>query len=127
MSCNVYALCELTDINCIILKDYKMILKEFSKFLQNHEEEIIKNKSTITLLGTWIKSILEKQPHSNVEKIIHAEITIAENKKGDYLLIAKSPSGQSLTESLYNFALSYEHHLMKKWLENKKASDFKNE
>ena len=104
-----------------------MILKEFSKFLKSHDKDIIENKSTITLLGVWIKSILDKQPHSNVEKIIHAEITIAENKKGDYLLIAKSPSGQSLTQSLYNCALSYEHHLMKRWLENKKASDFKDE
>lgn len=103
-----------------------MILSEFSKFLQEHEQEIIGNKKTCTtLLGTWISSILEKRPKTNVEKIIHHEISLAKNKAGDYLLVAKSPSGQTLTNALYNFALSYEQHVMTKWLQDKKPSDFK--
>ena len=102
-----------------------MILTEFSKFLQSKENEIIEKKSCTSLLGHWVKSILEKQPQSNVEKIIHAEITLATNKKGDYLLIAKSESGRVLTESLYKFALSYEQHVLNKWLIDKRPSDFK--
>lgn len=101
-----------------------MILSEFSKYLQNNEQKIIENKSCTNLLGVWIKLILEKKPKSNVEKIIHAEIMLAKNKAGDYLLIAKSESGRTLTNALYNFALSYEQHVLKKWLENKNASDF---
>ncbi len=102
-----------------------MILNEFAKYLQQNEEKIIQNKSCTNLLITWIKSILEKKPKTNVEKIIHAEITLAKNNIGDSLLIAKSESGRTLTNALYNFALSYEQHTLKKWLQNKKPSDFK--
>lgn len=101
-----------------------MILTEFSKFLQEKEQEIIENKSSIKLLGTWIKIMLGKKPKTNVEKIIHAEITLAENKLGDYLLVAKSESGRTLTNALYNFALSYEQHVMNKWLQDKNPIDF---
>ena len=102
-----------------------MILTEFSKFLQEHENEIIEKKSSISLLGQWIKSVLERKPKTNVEKIIHTEITLAKNKAGDYLLVAKSESGRTLTNALYNFSLSYEQHIMTKWLQDKKPSDFK--
>lgn len=101
-----------------------MILTEFSKFLQSKEEEIIEKKSCTSLLGAWVKEILEKTPQTNVEKIIHTEITLAKNNKGDYLLIAKSQSGRTLTNALYNFALSFEQHVLKQWLEDKKPADF---
>lgn len=101
-----------------------MILTEFSKFLQENEQEIVEKKSCISLLGHWIKAVLEKKPKTNVEKIIHAEISLATNKAGDYLLVAKSESGRTLTNSLYNFALSYEQHVLKKWLQDKNPSDF---
>lgn len=105
-----------------------MILTEFSKYLQEHEQEITGNKKTcVILLGAWIKSVLEKRPKNNVEKIIHHEISLATNKTGDYLLVAKSPSGQTLTNALYNFALSYEQHVMTKWLQDKKPDDFRSE
>jgi len=101
-----------------------MILKEFSKYLQDNEQEIIDKKSCTSLLGCWVRTVLEKQPKSNVEKVIHAEITLAKNNLGDYLLIAKSESGRTLTNALYNFALSYEQHVLKKWLQDKKPDDF---
>lgn len=102
-----------------------MILSEFSKFLQDREQEIIEKKSCTKLLGQWIKDILEKKPKSNVEKIIHTEVTLAKNKAGDYLIVAKSESGRTLTNALYNFALSYEQHVLNKWLQDKKPEDFK--
>lgn len=105
--------------------DKQMILTEFSKFLQDHEQEIIEKKPCTILLGQWIKSVLEKKPKNNVEKIIHTEITLAKNKIGDYLLIAKSESGRTLTNALYNFALSYEQYILNKWLQDKKPQDFK--
>jgi hypothetical protein len=104
-----------------------VILSEFSKFLQENEQEIINKKSCVSLLGLWVKSVLEKKPKTNVQKVIHAEIALGKNKVGDYLLVAKSESGRVLTEALYNFALSYEHHVMRKWLQDKKPIDFKNE
>lgn len=103
-----------------------MILTEFAKFLQEKEQDITNEKKSCTmLLGIWIKSILEKKPKTNVEKIIHAEVSLAKNKVGDYLLIAKSDSGRTLTNALYNFAMSYEQHVLNKWLKDKKPSDFK--
>lgn len=101
-----------------------LILTELAKFLQENEEEIINKKPCVILLGHWIKSILERKPKTNVEKIIHAEISLAKNKAGYYLLVAKSPSGQTLTNALYNFALSYEQHVMRKWIEDRKPQDF---
>ncbi|MBR1942660.1 hypothetical protein IJ843_02870 [bacterium] len=101
-----------------------MIIAEFAKFLQQHDDEIIKNKSTCHLLCNWVIEILERKPKNNVEKIIHAEIACAKNECGEFLLVAKSESGQKLTKALYHFALSYEQHLMRKWLENKNTNDF---
>jgi len=101
-----------------------MILTEFSKYLQDNEQEIIDKKSCTSLLLQWIKSVLEKKPKTNVEKIIHTEISLAKNKVGDYLLVAKSESGRTLTNALYNFALSYEQHVLKKWLQDKTPKDF---
>ena len=101
-----------------------MILKEFATFLQENEQKIIEKKSCTMLLGTWVKSVLEKKPKTNVEKIVHQEIALAKNKAGDYLLIAKSESGRTLTSALYNFAMSYEQHVLTKWLHDKKPSDF---
>lgn len=102
-----------------------MILTEFAKFLQENEQTIIEKKSCTSLLSAWIKSVLEQKPKTNVDKIIHTEIALAKNKVGDYLLIAKSESGRTLTNALYNFALSYEQHVLKKWLADKKPEDFK--
>lgn len=101
-----------------------MILAEFSKYLQDNENEIIKKKSCTRLLGQWIKTVLENNPKTNVEKIIHTEINLAKNNVGDYLLIAKSESGRILTKALYNFALSYEQHVLQKWLQDKTSEDF---
>ena len=101
-----------------------MIIAEFAKFLQQNDEEIINNQSTCNLLCSWVIEILERRPKTNVEKVVHAEIACAKNEVGEFFLVAKSVSGQKLTQALYNFALSYEQHLMRKWLENKKATDF---
>ena len=49
---------------------------------------------------------------------------LAENKSGDFLITGKSESGRVLVNALYNFALSYEHHLMSKWLSNTVPDDF---
>jgi len=101
-----------------------VILSEFAKYLQTKDQEILDKESGINFLGLWIKSVLEKKPSTHVEKIIHKEITLAKNKVGDYLIVAKSDSGRVLTNALYNFALSYEQHLLKRWLEDKNANDF---
>ena len=99
-----------------------MILKEFSDYLQKEEN---KEKSPVSLLIFWVKNKIEQPPKSNIDKIIQKEIYIAKNKAGDFLLIGKSPSGRTLIQSLYNFALSFEQQELARWLHNKKPQDFK--
>ena len=102
-----------------------MILSEFSKYLQSRNEYITPNRSSGTkILCDWIKLVINKNPKNNVDKIVHKEIMLAENKSGDFFIVGKSESGRVLVNALYNYALSYEHYIMSKWLEDKKANDF---
>ncbi len=104
-----------------------MILSEFSKYLQSRNNDITSGQSTGTqILCDWIKLVIYKNPKNNVDKIVHREIMLAENKSGDFLIVGKSESGRVLVNALYNYALSYEHYIMSKWLEDKKPEDFNN-
>lgn len=103
-----------------------MILSEFSKYIQSRNNDITSNKATGTkILCDWIELVINKNPKNNVEKIVHKEIMLAKNKSNDFFIVGKSESGRVLVNALYNYALSYEHYIMSKWLENKKANDFK--
>jgi hypothetical protein len=106
-------------------KNKIMILEEFSKYLQEHKEEIVAGDTTATkLLCEWIRQIIHQNPRENMDKIIHTEIMLAENKTGDFLIVGKSESGRTLVNALCNFALSYENYLMSRWLADKKPDDF---
>lgn len=103
-----------------------MILNEFSKYLQTKNEDIISNKTTTSkLLCEWISLVINKNPKNNIDKIVHKEILLAENKSKDFLIVGKSDSGRVLVNALYNFALSYENYIMQKWLSDKNPNDFK--
>lgn len=102
-----------------------MILQEFSTYLKQFSDEITQNKITATkVLCQWIHVVINKNPKNHVDKIVHKEIMLAENKYGDFLIVGKSESGRVLVNALYNYALSYENFLMSRWLENKKPKDF---
>ena len=102
-----------------------MILTAFSKYLQEHNDDLIQNKTTSTkLLCEWIRAVVYKNPKNNVDKIIHREIMLAENSSGDFLIVGKSESGRVLVNALNNFALSYDNYLMSKWLADKKPHHF---
>jgi len=102
-----------------------LILKEFSIYLQERNKDIISNKTTTTkLLCEWIKFVINKNPKNHVDKIVHKEIMLAQNKSGDFFIVGKSESGRVLVNALYNFALSYEHYIMSKWLIDKTPEDF---
>lgn len=102
-----------------------MILKEFALYLQSKNQEIMSGKTTCTkLLCEWIRIVIKKNPKNNVDKIVHKEITLAENKNGDFLIVGKSSSGRVLVKALYNFSQSYENYIMQKWLQDKQPKDF---
>lgn len=104
-----------------------MILNAFSKYLQERKDDIINNRTTTTkLLCQWIKLIIDKKPENNVDKIVHEEIMLCENKDGSFFIVGNSKSGRVLVKALYNFALSYETYIMSKWLSGIKPDDFTN-
>ena len=92
-----------------------MILRDFSKYLQKYNTEIIKNEtSSSKLLCEWIRRVINNPPKTNADKIVHKEIMLAENESGDFLIIGKSESGRVLIKALNNFAISYENYIMSK-------------
>ena len=97
-----------------------MILKEFSKFLQKNKE-----KNSVNLLNEWLIERLTKPSLNKVDNVIKTELYYAKNNNGKTLIIAKSDTGRTLLNALYNFSMSYEQYKMAKFLHDKKSSDFK--
>ncbi|MBQ9246050.1 hypothetical protein IJ182_07280 [bacterium] len=98
-----------------------MILKEFSKYLQEN-----KDKNSVSLLNEWIIERLQKPSLNKVDNILKAELYFLKNNNNKTLIIAKRDTGRTLLNALYNFALSFEQYKLAKFLHNKKSTDFKN-
>jgi hypothetical protein len=95
-----------------------MILAEYAKYLQEHNDELLKKQTTpLKLLHKWLETVIYKNPKNNAEKIIHKEIMYAKNENGDYIIVGKSDSGRVLVSALIKFAKSYENYTHSKWLE----------
>ena len=97
-----------------------MILKEFSKYLQQN-----KDKNSVSLLNKWIIERLQKPSLNKVDIILKTELYFLKNNNNKTLIIAKSDTGRTLINALYNFALSFEQYKLAKFLHDKKSSDFK--
>lgn len=97
-----------------------MILKELSKYLQEN-----KDKNSVNLLNDWIIERLQRPSLDKVDNILKAEFYFAKNNNDKTLIIAKSESGRTLLNALYNFSLSYEQYKLAKFLHDKKSTDFK--
>lgn len=94
-----------------------MIISEFAKYLQEHNEDLLTRKTTpIQLLHEWLSAVINKNPKNNIDKIIHKEILYCENPQGDYLIVGKSDSGRVLVSALIKFAKSYENYNHAKWV-----------
>lgn len=95
-----------------------MIIAEFAKYLQEHNEELLTRKTTpLMLLHEWLRTVINKNPKNNIDKIIHKEILYCENENGDYLIVGKSDSGRVLVSALIKFAKSYANYNYAKWME----------
>ncbi len=97
-----------------------MILKEFSKYLQEN-----KDKNSVKLLNEWITERLKRPSLNKVDNILKAELYYLKNNNDKTLIIAKSDTGRTLINALYNFALSFEQYKLAKFLHDKKSTDFK--
>ena len=68
-----------------------MIITEFAKYLQQHNDELLIHKTTpLKLLHEWLKLVINKNPKTNIDKIVHKEILYCENGNGDYLIVGCS-------------------------------------
>ncbi len=94
-----------------------MIISEFAKYLQEHNDDLLTRKTTpMRLLHKWLRAVINKNPKNNIDKIVHREILYCENENGDYLIVGKSDSGRVLVTALINFAKSYENYNHAKWV-----------
>lgn len=94
-----------------------MIISEFAKYLQQHNDELLTRKTTpLKLLHEWLRAVINKNPKNNIDKIVHKEILYCENENGDYLIVGKSDSGRVLVDALIKFAKSYENYNHAKWI-----------
>ena len=82
-----------------------MILKEFSKYLQKNKE-----KDSVNLLNEWIIKRLQRSSLEKTDIILKTELYLLKNNNGKTLIIAKSETGRTLLNALYNFALSFEEY-----------------
>ena len=96
-----------------------MILKEFSKYLQQN-----KDKNSVILLNKWIIERLMRPSLDKVDNILKTELYFAKNSNGKTLIIAKSETGRTLLNALYNFSLSFEQYKFAKFLHDKRSNDF---
>ena len=97
-----------------------MILKEFSKYLQQNRD-----KNSVELLNKWIIERLQKPSLDKVDNILKTELYYAKNKNEQTLVIAKSETGRTLINALYNFALSFEQYKYAKFMHEKNQKDIK--
>lgn len=100
-----------------------MIIKAFATYLQSFDKKGT-DKTPLALLYQWLTEILSQSADDNVKRVIHEEIMIEKNNIGMFAIHAKSNSGKKLLESLYNFALSYEHQKFTRWVHKINADDF---
>ena len=82
----------------------------------------------LTAIVTLVSAYIGLQVANNgvKGKFFNSDLYNAENGEGEFLIVGKSESGRVLVNALYNFALSYENHIMSKWLADKKPGDFQN-
>ena len=111
-----------------------MILEAFAKYLQEADPEV----PASFILARWLWERLSFPPETNVDKVIHCELTLATRKtqtagslrlEADhggtaYVFNALSDSGRKLLQSLHQYSLSYEQQKWARWVHFVKASDF---
>lgn len=97
-----------------------MILDAFAKSYHKFAADI----PPIILLNRWLKDILKNVPETNVEKIIHTELSLIEGDNGLYAIMGKDPRGQKLLKNLYSLVESLERQEFSRWLHEKNTEDF---
>lgn len=102
-----------------------MILEAFAEYLHASDQSL----PATEVLSRWIKERLDAPVLTNVDRVVHCEISIAKvaNKEPDKKLAFRgnSKSGRQLLRSLYEYCQSYEQQKWARYVHNLKASDFR--
>jgi hypothetical protein len=78
------------------------------------------------VLFEWLSNILllPPSPDDLVGKVIHAEIAMIDCN-GFPAFEGKSPTGNTLLQSLHGYCRSFDHWQFTRWLHERQATDFK--
>ncbi|HIA55094.1 MAG TPA: hypothetical protein EYN91_23925 [Candidatus Melainabacteria bacterium] len=107
-----------------------MILEAFAEYLHAADQSL----PATEVLSRWIKERLDAPVLTNVDRVVHCEISIAKvtNKEdckeqsGKKLAFkGNSKSGRQLLKSLFEYCQSYEQQKWARYVHNLKASDFR--
>jgi hypothetical protein len=115
-----------------------VILEAFSQVLQQRFGHT--SRSPEHILHNWLYGILKqaepKPPYPDgktapddevlqvhIARVLHQELSLSEIH-GQIWFEAKTPSGQMLLESLYEYCKSFENWQFRRWLHEVQASDF---
>ncbi|HEY9677952.1 MAG TPA: hypothetical protein V6C76_08075 [Drouetiella sp.] len=114
-----------------------MILEAFAKYLQAADPR----KPATEVLAQWLLERLTAQPRNNVDRVVHAEMSLWKSSRGEgdktstfdasgtpdlstVRFTGRSPQGKVLLKSLYEYCLSYDSQKWSRFVHNLKASDF---
>ncbi len=103
-----------------------MILEAFSIVLRQGycAENTAAGPTAMDILHHWLRAILSKPfPEGNVEKVIHAEISMLCCEE-QVAFMPRSRSGESLLKTLYYYCESYEQWQFNRWLHHVKPHYF---
>lgn len=99
-----------------------MILEAFSQTLHSHWHPT--ECSAVVLLHRWLLGILtEPDPQDMVSRIIQTEVALL-NMPAHPTFVARSTTGKTLLNSLYQYCDSYEQWQFRRWLHESKPHHF---
>jgi hypothetical protein len=116
-----------------------LILEAFSEYLHAADPRV----PATDVLGKWLWQKLKAEPLTNVDRVLHCEMTVCAVKtkggasseepapryvqgggKDSYVFKGTSESGKRLLKSLYEYCCSYEQQKWARWVHGIRASDF---
>lgn len=107
-----------------------MILEAFAEYLQASDQSL----PATEVLSRWIKERLDSPAITNVDRVVHCEISIANvelpadksnSQPARLVFRGTSKSGRRLLKSLYEYCQSFEQQKWARYIHNLKASDFR--
>lgn len=101
-----------------------MILEAFSEVL--HDRYRRHGQASEDILRQWLFDYLGQPVDETcqISRVLHTEIELSPGLSGEPRFVGKSPSGQILLESLFQYCKSYENWQFSRWLHHLRASDF---